>query len=306
VRFTVQCDVRICSDVERRFGVVAMQSGTRQPKWDLAAAHNHNSSFAFISGEFMSSSPFRSSARASTLVLIAALGLAACGDKKPATPAAPAASQPASAPAADAAKAKADAEAAAKEKEAMETAVDAYVYGYPLVTMEYTRRVSTNVEKSEGSKAPMGQFAKLRTYPDASFKTITAPNADTLYTVVWLDVSKEPWVVGIPDLKGRYALFPMLDGWTDVFEVPGKRTTGTGAQKYAITGPGWSGTLPRASRSTSHRPAWSGCSAGSIAPVRRRTTRPSMRSRTRCLRCRCRRTANRTRRRLARSIPQRT
>ena len=36
----------------------------------------------------------------------------------------------------------------------------------------------------------------------------------------------------------------MLDGWTDVFEVPGKRTTGTGAQKYAITGPGWSGTLP--------------------------------------------------------------
>ena len=37
---------------------------------------------------------------------------------------------------------------------------------------------------------------------------------------------------------------PMLSGWTDVFEVPGKRTTGTKAQKYAITGPGWKGTLP--------------------------------------------------------------
>ena len=45
-------------------------------------------------------------------------------------------------------------------------------------------------------------------------------------------------------MKGRYFLFPMLDGWTNVFQVPGKRTTGTGAQKYAITGPGWSGTLP--------------------------------------------------------------
>jgi hypothetical protein len=132
----------------------------------------------------------------------------------------------------------------AKELEAFETAKDAYVYAYPLLTMEFTRRNSTNVASPEGSFAPMGQFAKLREYPNASFNTITAPNADTLYTIVWLDVSKEPWVVSIPDLKGRYALFPMLDGWTDVFQDPGKRTTGTGAQKYAITGPGWSGTLP--------------------------------------------------------------
>ena len=132
----------------------------------------------------------------------------------------------------------------AKELEAFETAKDAYVYAYPLLTMEFTRRNSTNVASPEGSFAPMGQFAKLREYPNASFTTVTAPNADTLYTIVWLDVSKEPWVISIPDLKGRYALFPMLDGWTNVFQDPGKRTTGTGAQKYAITGPGWSGTLP--------------------------------------------------------------
>ena len=132
----------------------------------------------------------------------------------------------------------------AKELEALETAKDAYIYAYPLMTMEFTRRVSTNVASPEGTRAPMGQFAKLRQYPDASFNTVTAPNADTLYTITFFDVSKEPWVISIPDLKGRYALFPMLDGWTDVFQVPGKRTTGTGAQKFAITGPGWSGTLP--------------------------------------------------------------
>ena len=45
-------------------------------------------------------------------------------------------------------------------------------------------------------------------------------------------------------MKERYFLFPMLDGWTNVFQVPGKRTTGTGAQTYAITGPGWKGMLP--------------------------------------------------------------
>jgi len=136
-------------------------------------------------------------------------------------------------------------EAAAKEVEARETAIDAYIYAYPLVTMEITRRVSTNLEQPKGWHAPMGQFGRARNYPAVDDHTVTAPNADTLYTTAWLDVSKEPWIVSIPDMKGRFFLFPMLDGWTDVFQDPGKRTTGTKAQKFAITGPGWSGTLPK-------------------------------------------------------------
>jgi len=131
-----------------------------------------------------------------------------------------------------------------KEREARDTGIEAYIYAYPLVTMELTRRVSTNVASPEGSKAPMGQFAKLRGYPAVDDHTVTAPNADTLYTVIWLDVSKEPWIVSAPDMKGRFFLLPILDGWTTVFADPGKRTTGTGAQTFAITGPGWTGTLP--------------------------------------------------------------
>ena len=123
-------------------------------------------------------------------------------------------------------------------------ATDAYVYGYPLVTMEMTRRVLTNVAAPEGTKAPMGQLIKMRHYPDASFKDVTAPNADTLYTTSFFEVDKEPWVLSVPDMKGRYFLLPMLDGWTNVFQVPGTRTTGTGPQTYAITGPNWKGTLP--------------------------------------------------------------
>ena len=128
--------------------------------------------------------------------------------------------------------------------EATELGTEAYVYGYPLVTMEYTRRVITNVSEPKGTKAPMGQLIRLREYPTAEFKDVTAPNADTLYTTAFLDLKKEPYVLSLPDAHGRYYLFPMLDGWTDVFQVPGKRTTGTGPQKYAITGPGWKGTLP--------------------------------------------------------------
>jgi hypothetical protein len=123
-------------------------------------------------------------------------------------------------------------------------ATDAYIYGYPLVTMEMTRRVVTNVATPVGTRGPMGTIIKLREYPNAAFRDVTAPNADTLYTTAFFDVGKEPWVLNIPDMKGRYALMPMLDGWTTVFQVPGKRTTGTGAQTYAITGPGWKGSLP--------------------------------------------------------------
>lgn len=90
----------------------------------------------------------------------------------------------------------------------------------------------------------MGQLIRMRQYPTAAFRDVTAPNADTLYTTAFIDVGEEPWVLSLPDAQGRYYLFPMLDGWTEVFQVPGKRTTGTGAQTYAITGPGWKGTLP--------------------------------------------------------------
>lgn len=130
------------------------------------------------------------------------------------------------------------------EQDARQIAVDAYIYGYPLVTMEMTRRVMTNVSGLQGTQAPMGHLALARKYPSAEFRNVTAPNADTLYTTAWIDVAKEPWVLSLPEADDRYYLFPMLDSWTNVFQTPGKRTTGTAPQTYAITGPGWQGTLP--------------------------------------------------------------
>ncbi len=124
-------------------------------------------------------------------------------------------------------------------------AVDAYIYGYPLVTMELTRRNFTNVAKPDGKSAPMGYFVNVPKYPLASDKRVTAPNADTLYSTAWIDVGKEPYILHVPDEHGRFYLMPMLSGWTDVFADPGKRTTGTEAADFAITGPGWKGTLPQ-------------------------------------------------------------
>ena len=129
--------------------------------------------------------------------------------------------------------------------EAVGIAADAYVYGYPLVTFDMVRKQQTNVATPDAEHAPMGQLIKMRSYPAVDNHCCAAPNADTLYTIVWLDVSVEPWIVSIPDMGDRYYIVPMLDGYSEVFHVDSPGTTGSKAHTYAITGPGWSGTLPQ-------------------------------------------------------------
>ncbi|MCL4501132.1 MAG: DUF1254 domain-containing protein [Deltaproteobacteria bacterium] len=135
-------------------------------------------------------------------------------------------------------------QAQALEAEALRLGVEAYIYGYPLVTMEITRRVMTNAVKPDARCAPMGQFATMRAFADASFREITAPNADTLNSIAWLNLDQEPYVLSLPEARNRYYLIPLLDAWTNVFQILGPRTTGTKAQVYAITGPNWKGALP--------------------------------------------------------------
>jgi hypothetical protein len=131
-----------------------------------------------------------------------------------------------------------------REEEATAIAAMVYIYGYPLVTMEVTRRVTTNTAEPAGLRAPMGEFAHARTFPPVTYRDVPGANADTLYSLAWLDLAKEPYILNIPDAEGRYFMMPMLSGWTDVFQAPGTRTTGTNAQTCAITGPSWKGDLP--------------------------------------------------------------
>ncbi|MBP6733907.1 MAG: DUF1254 domain-containing protein [Chromatiaceae bacterium] len=128
--------------------------------------------------------------------------------------------------------------------EAIKIATDAYIYGYPLVTFDMARRQQTNVAAPDAEHAPMGQMIRMRTYPAVDNHCCAAPNADTLYTEAWLDVSAEPAILSIPAMGDRYYIAPLLDGWSEVIEAAGTYTTGGKAQTYAITGPGWSGTLP--------------------------------------------------------------
>lgn len=131
-------------------------------------------------------------------------------------------------------------ESAVTEQEAHSIGVDAYVYLYPLVTMDLTRRQFTNVEPNrEWGRGPMNAFANMPEFPPADFKGVVRPNFDTLYSVAWLDLTKEPIVLTVPDTGGRYYLLPLLDMWSDAFASPGWRTTGTQAGNFVVTPPGW-------------------------------------------------------------------
>ncbi|WP_018637588.1 DUF1254 domain-containing protein [Parafrankia elaeagni] len=124
-------------------------------------------------------------------------------------------------------------------------ATEAYIFAYPLVTMEVTRLQATGVEPGKlPGRAPMNQFAHLRSFPDSDFRMVVRPNFDTLYSSAWLDLTDGPVTVSLPDVGDRYYMLPMLDMWTDVFATPGKRVSGTYAGVWAVVPPGWSGDLP--------------------------------------------------------------
>ncbi len=123
----------------------------------------------------------------------------------------------------------------ARLAELRQAANEAYIYLYPLVTMDITRRVGAN---------PVNTLNHLRAFPDASFRTVVRPNFDTLYSMAWIDLSGGPVAISVPASHGRYYLLQFLDMWTDSFAIPGTRTHGGAAQALALVPPGWQGKLP--------------------------------------------------------------
>jgi len=134
--------------------------------------------------------------------------------------------------------------AAVTAQEAQAIAADAYIYAYPLVLMEVTRRVMTNNMENDDSHAPINQFARPRNFINHKDTDIPRIDAATMFATLWFDLSGEPLIIEVPASKGRYYTMEMLDMWSDVFAAPGSRTTGNNKQIFTVAGPNWQGEVP--------------------------------------------------------------
>lgn len=124
-------------------------------------------------------------------------------------------------------------------------AVDAYIYGYPLMMMGITERVATTIPgtKPNAGRAPLNQFTKSTALPDGAYKDVVLPSTTTLYASAFLNLTAEPVIMHLPAID-RFYLMQMLDAWTNVTtKSPGTRL-GSQEGDYAIVGPGWNGDLP--------------------------------------------------------------
>jgi hypothetical protein len=132
---------------------------------------------------------------------------------------------------------------------ARQIAKQAYIFGFPLLLTEATKNIETATPavtdyRRGVNRAPINQFAHVRSFADPVRNNIPGANLDMLSSVAWVDLSKEPMVLTLPDTGDRYSFFTIIDAWTSVAFSGGTRTTGNLRKNFVIIGPQWTKPVP--------------------------------------------------------------
>jgi DNA sulfur modification protein DndE len=118
-----------------------------------------------------------------------------------------------------------------------ELGLQAYRYGLPLLTTDKTFANQTSIDVSNGRGfGPVNQFNPVRQFITPEDRSVVAPNLDTLYSVAWLDLSREPQIIHVPKVKDRYFVVPLMSPYTENFANLGS-VDRTPPGDYAVVGP---------------------------------------------------------------------
>ncbi len=133
-------------------------------------------------------------------------------------------------------------------------AIQAYVYGFPWLYLTQLRWLCTTeagakiLEKisdsSQGFPVPMNAFWHSTQLMSPSYNSPGTPNTDTLYSLAWCDLGREPLILSVPAVKDRYYCIELSGIDSDTYGYVGTRATGTDPAHYLLAGPGWQGELP--------------------------------------------------------------
>ncbi len=133
-----------------------------------------------------------------------------------------------------------------REEYAYTLGVQAYIYGYPWIYLSALRWQWTNkFENIDTAYAPINQFWHAPRLLTADWRDGGTMNNDTLYSLAWVDLRKEPVILSVPDTGDRYYTMELVGMNSDNFGYVGQRATGNKAGHYALVGPGWKGQLPK-------------------------------------------------------------
>ena len=131
------------------------------------------------------------------------------------------------------------AEAAAQEALVQQ----AFDYAFALVAMGRLRATMLGDAGREGAMA-LNQWRHSRNLSGPQDRWVTTPNTDTLYSTLWMDLSRGPVKISLPDMGGRYYSLAFLDMASNNFATLGRRATGTKAGEFVLVGPQWAQALP--------------------------------------------------------------
>lgn len=133
-----------------------------------------------------------------------------------------------------------------REEHAYTLGVQAYMFGYPWIYNATLRYQWTNQYINDDTAyGPVNHFWHAPRLVNAKWRDGGTPNNDTPYSLAWVDLSKEPIILSVPDTGSRYYTIQMAGMDSDNFAYVGVRATGNKAGNYAIVGPQWKGTLPK-------------------------------------------------------------